>query len=131
MPSQALSQRATIVFVLLAWLSPAVSGLTLLLFLMQLSQMADEKQAVNQQLPQHDRAAFAEAKRNEQDKLQGAVALTVLASLAGGVLAVASFFGIRKATWWMILPGAILGLVSAGVVIVIAGFVLMISGIRV
>jgi hypothetical protein len=131
MPSNFPSRRAKIVLVLLAWLSPVISGTALFLFLVRLGEIGQERQVVNQGLKQGDRAAFAKAKREETHQFHVAAAATALACLAGGVLAVVSLFGIKTAGWWLILPGALLGIAAAGIVIAIVGLIYIATGIQV
>lgn len=131
MPSNFPSRRAKVLFVLLAWFSPVISGMALFLFLVRCGEIGQEQQVVNQGLKQGDRAAFAKAKREETRQFHEAVAATALACLAGGVFAVVSLFGVKTAGWWLILPGALLGIAAAGIVMAIVGLMYIAAGIQV
>ena len=115
-------------FMLLAWLSPLVPCVALAVFWGSVAPGSTR----NQELKQGDRAAFAAASREQERKLGRAVAGTVVASLAGGALAVVGLCGIRSARGLaVVVPGASLGILSAVIVVVIVGLYFLAAGIKV
>jgi hypothetical protein len=113
---------------LLAWLSPFLPGVALVVFWTSVSS----ERAGDQELKQGDRAAHAAARRDQERKLDGTVAGTVVACLAGAVLAVVGLAGIRSRTGAaVVVPGAVLGILSAAIVVVIAGLYFLAAGIKV
>jgi hypothetical protein len=85
----------------------------------------------NPPLAQGDRAAFAAAKREGDRKLRNATVPTFVASFAGLVLAVVSLCGLRsRVCVAIVMPGAILGILSAVSVFAIVVVYLLLAGMK-